>query len=176
MSSRQEVEGVRRFPGPSGLAARTAGAVALKTDAYEAVATDPKANRQAGVVVALAAAGAAAGEVTLAADDLAWQAIASLAHWGVWVPATYWTVRLLGGGASWGALARALAFAKAPGILAALAFVPVVGGLLHAATVPWILAAGIAAVRGAVGFGFGRALLAALPGFVLYWVALALLF
>ena len=60
------------------------------------VATDPKANRQAGVVVALAAAGAAAGEVTLAADDLAWQAIASLAHWGVWVPATYWNRQVVG--------------------------------------------------------------------------------
>lgn len=170
------MEGVERLPGPTGLAARIAAALALRTAAYQAVAADEGAGRQAGIVVALAAAGAAASEATLAPDDLAWQAVVSLAHWGVWAPTTLWTARLLGGSAPWGAVARALAFAKAPGIVAALAFVPVIGGLLHAATLPWTLATGVAAVRGVFGFGLWRALLAALPGLVLYWAALALLF
>lgn len=148
----------------------------MRLTAYQSVAADPRANFQAGVVVAFSAAGAAAGEATLAPDDLAWQAIASLVHWGVWVPTTYWTGKALGGVASWASLARALAFAKAPGTFAALAAVPVVGGLLHAATVPWVLATGVASVRATVGLGFFRALFAVLPGLVAYWLALALLF
>lgn len=148
----------------------------MRPTAYQSVAADPGANVQAGIMVALSAAGAAAGEATLAPDDLAWQAFVSLAHWSVWVPTTYWTSKALGAASSWAPLARALGFAKAPGAFAALAVVPVVGGLLHAATVPWVLATGVAAVRGTLGLGFFRALLAVLPGLVAYWLALALLF
>lgn len=169
-------ESVGRVSGPTGWTARAAGAVALRPAAYQSVAADSGANLQAGVVVVLSAAGAAAGEATLAPDDLAWQAVASLAHWGVWVPTTWWTGKALGGAASWAAVARALALAKAPGAFAALAVVPVVGGLLHAATIPWVLATGVAAARATLGLGFFRALFAVLPGLVAYWLALALLF
>ena len=170
------MEGVERLPGPSGFAARAAAALALRPAAYHTVAADEGAGYQSGLVVALAAAGAAASEATLAPDALAWQAVASFAHWFVWIPTALWTGRLLGGSAPSGAVARALAFAKAPGIVAGLAVVPVVGGLLHAATLPWMLATGVAAVRATFGFGPWRAALVALPGLVLYWAVLALLF
>ena len=69
-----------------------------------------------------------------------------------------------------------MGFAKAPGIVAALAPVPVVGGVFHVAMLPWMLATGVVAARRGLGLSPAWAVLAALAGLLPYWAALALLF
>lgn len=158
-------------------AKRTAGAVVLRTAAYRAVRDDAGANGQALLVAALAAGTAAAADAELGWRHMAALATTGIAHWCVWSATAYWIgVKLLGCAGAWGGVARSLGFAKAPGMLAALAFVPWVGGLLHAAAAPWMLATGVAAARVALGAGTGRALLAAGPGVLLHWMVLALLY
>lgn len=159
------------------LAKRTAGALVLRAWAYEAVRDDDGANVQAAFVAALAAMGAAAADAELGWPQVALLALVGTAHWLLWSATAYWIgAKLLGCASTWGGLARALGFAKAPGMIAALAFVPWVGGLLHAAAAPWMLATGVVAARAALRTSLGRALLAAGPGVLLHWIALALLY
>lgn len=163
--------------GGQGIASRIMRALAFRGAVYDEVAEDPRATRQAWAVVFLVAIAAAAGDVPLPPLDLALQALASLVHWWIWVVATYLVgTKLMGSSASWSALLRVLGFAKVPGVFAALASVPAVGGLIHTATLPVVLAAGVVAARRTLKFGFGRAFAAVLPGALIYWTVLAFLF
>ena len=94
--------------------------------------------------------------------------LANLAQWLVWAGITYLVGdKLLGGTATWGQLLRTLGFARGPGILTV--FVPLIGGIQIAVQV-WVLAAGIVAIRQALGLGVVRALLTAVIGMVPYWI------
>lgn len=173
---------------------RVLGAIALRGATYEAVAQDARASGQARVVVALAVVAAAVGEATLSAADMAWQAVASLLHWGAWAGVVVPAVRRRSAegrrgaearrdaearrsaGSAWAVALRVVGFAKAPGIVAALAPVPVVGGAFHVAVLPWMLATGVVAGRRGLGLSPAWAVLAALAGLLPYWAALALLF
>lgn len=155
----------------------TAGAAFLRAAAYQAARDDGRANVPATCAAGLAALGVASAEPELGAAHMAWQALAGLAHWPLWGVVAHWTgVRLLGLSATRGEVMRPLAFARAPGILAALAFVPWMGGLLHAAVAPWMLVTGVVAVRHAFRTSGGKAALAATPGLLPYWAVLALLY
>lgn len=171
-----------------GLPRRVLGAIALRGATYEAVAQDGRASGQARVVVGLAVVAAAVGEATLSAADMAWQAVASLLHWGAWAGVVVPAVRRRSAegrrgaegrrsaGSAWAVALRVVGFAKAPGIVAALAPVPVVGGAFHVAVLPWMLATGVVAGRRGLGLSPAWAVLAALAGLLPYWAALALLF
>ncbi len=160
-----------------GCARRTVGAAALRATAYQAARDDRDANVQATCVAALAALGVAAAEAELGPVHMAWQALAGMAHWLLWGVVSHWIgTKLLGCSATRGEVMRPLAFARAPGILAALAFVPWVGGLLHAAAAPWMLVTGVVAARHGLRTSLGRAVLAAAPGLLPYWAILALLY
>ena len=157
-------------------AKRTAGAVVLRPSAYRA-ARDDDAVWSAVLVTVLAAAATASADAELGWRHMAALAATGIVHWWLWSATTYWIgVKLLGCAGTWGGVARSLGFAKAPGMLAALAFVPWVGGLLHAAAAPWMLATGVVAARVALQVGTGRAALAAGPGVLLHWAVLALLY
>ncbi len=158
-------------------AKRMAGAVVLRASAYRAVRDDEGANLQAVLVAVLAATGAAAADAELGWRHAAPLALVGAAHWLAWSATAHWIgTRLLGCASTWGGVARALGFAKAPGLLAAFAFVPWVGGLLHAVAAPWMLATGVVAARVALRTSVGRAALAAAPGVLVHWTALALLY
>ncbi len=163
--------------GKAGLVRRMIGAVILDGGTYRAVQADRDATVQAGTVVVLSSMAAGIGEVPLGLDDMGWMALSSLVNWLVWTGITYFVGNmLLGGTATWGALLRTLGFAMAPGILAALVVVPLVGGLIRAAVAPWLLVAGVVAIRQALDFSTGKAILTGLLGLIPYWIARALLF
>ena len=95
----------------------------------------------------------------------------ALLAWLAWAGVTYVIGdKILGGTATWGELLRTLGFAQSPGVLAILAFLPVVGGLIRLAVAIWVLMAGIVAIRQALDFGTGKAILTAVLG----WLALAI--
>lgn len=69
-----------------------------------------------------------------------------------------------------GELLRTIGFAQTPGVFGALALLPIVGGVVRFVLAIWVLIAGIIAIRQALDFGTGKAILTALLG----WLALAI--
>jgi hypothetical protein len=150
---------------------RMMGAAKLDVDVYEEVEADTTATGQAALVVAIvavaAAIGSAGGGVFAAIGGM----IAALLGWLLWAGVTYLIGdKLLGGTATWGELLRTLGFAQSPGVLYILAILPLVGGLVRFVVAIWILIAGIIAIRQALDFSTGKAVLTAVLG----WLAIAI--
>lgn len=160
-----------------GMVDRMVGAALLNVNTYEDVEADTSATSQAAGVVALTAVAAAIGELALGPFAMIGQAMATLVHWVLWAGITYVIGdKVFGGTATWGELLRTLGFAKAPGVLAAAAFLPLLGGLIHFVIGPWMLVTGVVAIRQALDFSTGKAIVTALLGLIPYWFALAVLF
>lgn len=160
-----------------GMIDRMIGAALLDVGTYEEVEADTNATTQAAMVVAITAVAAAIGQFALGPVGMALGAVGALVRWGLWAGLTYVIGdKVFGGTATWGELLRTLGFAQAPGILGALAFFPIVGGLINLVIAPWMLVTGVIAIRQALDFSTGKALLTALLGLLPYWVFLAILF
>jgi len=146
---------------------RLVGAARLHVDTYEEVEADAGATPQAALVVVLVSAATA---VARASSDLRLILIGitgTLASWLIWSGITYLIGdKLLGGTATWGELLRTVGFAQAPGLLFVLAAVPGLSDPVLIAVRLWIFVAVIIAIRQALDFSTGRAILTALFGFV----------
>ena len=79
--------------------------------------------------------------------------------------------KLLGGVATWGELLRTIGFAQSPGVLMIFGIIPILGGLVRIIVMIWLLIAGIVAIRQALDFSTGKAVVTAVIG----WVTLVLL-
>lgn len=146
---------------------RMKGAAMLDAATYEEVEHDPTATAQAAGVVAIVAVASALGSWQLGPVAIAWAAVSALLGWGLWAAVTYVVGdKLLGGTATWGELLRTLGFAQAPGVLAILVIIPVLGWLFAVVMFFWMLAAAIVAIRQALDFGTGKAVLTGLIGLV----------
>jgi hypothetical protein len=98
--------------------------------------------------------------------------VAAFVGWLIWALLTYLIGdKLLGGTATWGELLRTLGFAQAPGLLLVLGVVPGLRLLSVGIVGVWTLITGVVALRQALDFSTGRAILTAVIG----WVVLALL-
>ena len=98
--------------------------------------------------------------------------MAQIIGWLIWAGVTYIIGdKIFGGTATWGELLRTLGFAQTPGLLLVFAFLPLVGSLVQVVAGIWMLVAGIIAIRQALDFGTGKAILTAVVG----WLALAFL-
>ncbi len=147
------------------------GAALLDVATYEEVEHDTTATGQAAVVVALAAVGAAIGGLWRGGPGLIGSLVGYLAGWAVWAGVTYFVgTRLFDGRATWGELLRTLGFAQAPGVLQAVAIIPIVGRLAQLVIGVWLFATTIVAVRQALDVTTGKAVLTALIGGVAFAV------
>ncbi len=161
--------------GPSrGMIPRMQGAAFLDIETFEEVEHDESATGQAAAVVALVAVAQAiggAGDGVLAAGGAA---LGALVGWGIWAGVTYLVgTKIFEGTATWGELLRTLGFAQAPGILAILGVIPLLGVVTW--LIPfWVLVTGFVAVRQALDIGNGATFLTILVGWGAY-VALAFL-
>jgi hypothetical protein len=152
------------------------GAAMLDVATYEEVEADVNATGQAAVVVAIVAVASAIGAVGQGGAGVIGQLVSALLGWVVWAGITYLVGdKLLGGTASWGELLRTLGFAQSPGVLYALAFVPLLGWLVRAVVGIWVLVAGIVAIRQALDFSTGKAVLTAILGWCVIVIPAALL-
>lgn len=146
---------------------RMKGAALLDVATYEEVEHDPEATAQAAGVVLIVAAASALGSWQLGPMAIAWGAVSALLSWGLWAAVTYIVGdKLFGGTATWGELLRTLGFAQAPGVLAVLVIVPLLGWLFAAIMFVWLLATAIVAIRQALDFSTGKAVLTGLVGLV----------
>ncbi len=94
---------------------------------------------------------------------------AALFSWLVWAGVTYLIGdKLLKGTATWGELLRTLGYAQAPALLFILGILPLpfFGGLLSAIVGIWLLVTGIVAIRQALDFDTGKAILTAFLGWL----------
>jgi hypothetical protein len=145
------------------------GAAKLQNWAFEEVEADETATGQAAAVIAMVAVAQAIGSVGEGSGGVIGGLLSAFFTWAVWSGVTYFIgTRLFSGTATWGELLRTIGFANAPGVLAIFGFIPVFGGLIRVAVAIWILIAGIVAIRQALDFDTGRAILTAVVG----WFAL----
>ena len=151
---------------------RMLGAARLDVATYEEVEHDASATGQAAVVVAIVAVASAIGAIGGDGAGPIGALIGAVIGWLVWAGITYLIGdKLLGGTASWGELLRTLGFAQSPGVLFVLGIVPLLGGVVRAVVGVWILIAGVIAIRQALDFSTGKAILTVILG----WLAMMLL-
>ncbi|MFC1662150.1 YIP1 family protein [Gemmatimonadota bacterium] len=151
------------------LVGRMIGAASLSVDTFEEVEADETATGQAAVVVAMVAVAAAIGTSGQGFGAALLSPLAALLGWVVWAGVTFFIgTKLFGGTATWGELLRTLGFASAPGILLLVAALPLVGFFVNLLVPLWMLVAGIIAIRQALDFTTGKAILTAVVG----WLAL----
>ncbi len=170
MDDYQQIGGTRR-----NFTDRMFAAARLDSSLYNEVEHDHAATGQAAGVVGMVAVASALGGIGGGGVNIIGGLIAALLGWFVWAGVTYVVGdKLLGGTASWGELLRTLGFAQAPGVLYVAAILPLVGGLARGVVAVWILLAGIVAIREALDFSTGRAVLTALIGwsFLMFLVLL----
>jgi len=150
-----------------GVVSRAIGAAMLDVDTYEEVEADRSATSQAAMVVLAVAVAGAIGASGSGSNGMIGAVLNAFVGWLLWAGVTNLVgTRLLGGTADWGELLRTLGFAQAPGVLMVLAVVPFFGFFLGFGVGLWILVAGIIAIRQALDFGTGKAVLTALISMV----------
>jgi hypothetical protein len=147
---------------------RMKGAAMLETAIYEEVEADKTASGQAALVVVIAAIAGAIGAYGFGPSAIIGRLLLALIGWLVWSGVTYLIgVHVFGGTATWDELLRTLGFAHAPAVLYVLGILPFIGSLFTFAVMVWILICGIVAIRQALDFSTGKAILTALLGWLL---------
>jgi hypothetical protein len=154
------------------LVRRMKGAAMLDVQVYEEVEADQSATTQAAIVVAIVAVAQAIGGAGDGGRGIIAGVIGAAVGWLLWAGITYLIGdKLLGGTATWGELLRTIGFAQAPGVLYVFAIIPILGWLVRIVVALWVLVAGIVAIRQALDFSTGKAVLTAVLG----WLAVMLL-
>jgi hypothetical protein len=158
-------------------------AAKLENALYEEVEADTTLTGQAiTVVIIVAVAGAIGGIISaLIGGDagvgviiggLIGPPISALIGYFVWAGVSLVVGKALGGTADYGEMLRALGYANSPNVLAIVSFIPVIGGLIAFIGAIWALVAGIVALRQALDFTTGKAIVTAIIG----WIALMIVF
>ncbi|MEE9207742.1 MAG: YIP1 family protein [Gemmatimonadota bacterium] len=146
---------------------RMIGAALLDVATYEEVESNEALTKQAAAVVVIAALASGIGGAGGGSAGIIEGIVRAIAFWLLWAGITYVVGdKLLKGTATWGELLRTLGYAQAPAVFMVLGIVPVLGGLVQVAVAIWLLVTGIVAVRQALDFGTGKAVLTAFLGWI----------
>jgi hypothetical protein len=163
-------------------------AARLDVNLYEEVEADTTLTSQAAQVVLIVAlcrgiggaigvlATPDAGGVGAAIAALVLGIVLAFVGWVVWAYLTYWIgTGLFGGTATPGEMLRTLGFAQAPGVLGIVSFIPCLGGLVALGAAIWSLVAGIIAIRQALDFDTGKAIVTAVIGWIVILILTVIL-
>lgn len=158
-------------PGTRSLTDRMIGAATLNIPTYEEVEHDTTATTQAAIVVGIVALATAIGSIGDGVGGALAGIIGAYIGWLIWAGVTYLIGdKLLGGTATWGELLRTLGFAQSPGVLLILGIIPFLGWIVRFFVWIWMLVAGVVAIRQALDFSTGKAILTAVLGWLAYMV------
>jgi hypothetical protein len=157
---------------------RMIGAAKLDAATYEELEADPHATGQALAVVVLSSIAAGLAGLGAGGRGIVGGLVAGLLGWVAWAFLTYVIgTKLLpepSTKSDMGELLRTLGFAATPGILRALGWLPLLGGLITFAAYVWMLLATVVALRQALDYtSTGRAILVCVIGWfvnLLLWV------
>lgn len=157
----------------STLIERMIRAAKLDPKLYDEVEMDQGATKQALLVVAITSIcsgiGIGIGEL-LSGEGVLWimiGVISALFSWFIWSFITYFIgTKIFQGVASFGELLRCLGFSNSPGVLNILSFIPLIGGIISFITSIWGLLAMVIAVRQALDFSTGKAILTCIVGWL----------
>jgi hypothetical protein len=148
------------------LVERMVRAARLDPDLYNEVERDPSATGQAfGVVLIVAACGLFGS--ALGGSRILGAGVCAVALWLLWSLIILGIGKLLGGTADFGEVMRCLAFAYSPGVLQLFSFFPLLGYLVGGVALVWTALAMVIAVREAMDFDTGRAVLTVSLPFVI---------
>jgi hypothetical protein len=171
--------------GAASITDRMMRAVKLDSQVYEEVEHDLAATSQAFTVVVIVALASGIGSaLNMMANNMSGQipmafvggVVLAILGWLIWSGLAYIIgTKVFGGVATYGELLRTVGFANSPGVLNFFSFVPVLGGLLSFVVAIWILVAVIVAMRQALDFDTGKAVLTAIVGFIAYMVLMGVL-
>ena len=146
---------------------RMKGAAMLDIATYEEVEHNTDLTTQAAIVVLIAAVARGIGGFNDGENGIIVGIVAALFSWLVWAGITYLIGdKLLKGTATWGELLRTLGYAQAPAVLLVFGIVPVLGAIMGAIVGIWLLVTGIVAIRQALDFDTGKAILTAFLGWL----------
>lgn len=146
---------------------RMRGAAMLDVATYEEVEADTTATGQAAIVVGIVAICAAIGGIREGSSGVIAGVLGAFISWMVWAGVTFVVgEKMFGGTATWGELLRTLGFAQAPGVLYLLGIIPVLRTLVQFAVAIWIMVAGVIAIRQALDFTTGKAVITAIVAFL----------
>ena len=146
---------------------RMIGAAKLDIPTYEEVEADVSLTGQAALVVVIAAVARGIGGADTGGAAIVGGLIGGLVAWAVWAGVTYLIGdKLLKGTATWGELLRTLGYAQAPGVLMILGVIRPLSSVMEAIVGIWLLITGIIAIRQALDFGTGKAILTAFLGWL----------
>ncbi len=146
---------------------RMIGAAMLDVAMYEEVESNEDLTKQAAAVVIIAAIASGIGGIGDGGAGIVVGIVRAIAFWLLWAGITYVVGdKLLKGTATWGELLRTLGYAQAPAVFMALAIIPVLGGLVQVIVAVWLLVTGIVAIRQALDFSTGKAVLTAFLGWI----------
>jgi hypothetical protein len=143
------------------LVERMIRAARLDPELYNEVERDPSATGQAFAVVLIVAACGLFGSA-LAGNRVLGAGVGAVGLWLLWSLIILGTGKLLGGAADFGEVMRCLAFACSPGVLQLFSFFHLLGYLVGCVTLVWTVFAMVIAVREAMDFDTGRAVLTVL--------------
>ena len=152
----------------------------LDVNLYEEVEADPSLNQEALVVVILVSVlsgigaflgGVIGGDFGGALIGLIVTVALGIVNYYIWAYVTYFVgTNLFNGTADPGELLRTLGYASAPRLLGLLSFIPCVGALAGIVAAIWALIAGVIAVRQALDFDTGKAVITVIIGWVIVFI------
>jgi hypothetical protein len=163
-------------------------AARLEANLYEEVEHDASLTTEARKVVLLVALVSGAGAAffnfeygaagAIPAGIL--RAVGVWIGWLLWAAVSEWLGTTLTAGekthSTMGEMLRVLAYAQTPWILGSLVFLPWVGRILFLVSAVWALLAGIVAIRQALDFSTGRAVITVVTGWIVVLAVAILLF
>jgi len=156
---------------------RVVRAAKLEVALYEEVEADERLTAQAIAVVVIAAIaggiGGALGAIILGRGiggffaALIVSPIIAVIGYFIWAALTYLIgTRVFAGAADYGEMLRALGYSYGPQVLGLLSFIPCIGWLFGLVGAIWALVAGVIAVRQALDFDTGKAVITCIIGWI----------
>lgn len=160
---------------------RVMRAAMLDVNLYEEVEADTSLTQEALMVVILVSIAGGiggflagvlgGGGIGAAVMGLIFGVVMGVLGYYIWAYITYFVgTNLFGGTADVGEMLRTLGYASGPRVLSVLAFIPCLGPLAGLAGAIWALVTGVVAVRQALDFDTGKAVLTVIIGWVIVLV------
>jgi hypothetical protein len=165
---------------------RVVRAAKLDIDLFEEVEADEGLTSQAIAVVVIAAIaggiGGALGAIITGQGigsffgSLIVSPIIAVVGYLIWAALTYFIgTNLFQGTADYGEMLRAIGYSYGPQVLSVFSFIPCVGWIISLVCSIWSLVAGVIAVRQALDFDTGKAVITCIIGWIVVMVLMAIL-